>query len=141
MLEPATERRAELCRHAAQTLLALRQAAALRIEAPFPTVRGPMSSLCPKRASADAAARHMLGDNGAETAGIAPPPKLPANEPKLGAEKSGLLHLRAGGPIFLPSTVCIQIHMHMHIRIHIHIYTFMYSIYTSRCIFIRWLFI
>ena len=41
----------------------------------------------------------MLGDNGAETAGIAPPPKLPANEPKLGAEKSGLLRLRAGGPI------------------------------------------
>ena len=42
----------------------------------------------------------MLGDNGAETAGIAPPPKLPANEPKLGAEKSGLLRLRAAGPIF-----------------------------------------
>ena len=42
----------------------------------------------------------MLGDNGAETAGIVPPPKLPANEPKLGAEKSGLLRLRAGGPIF-----------------------------------------
>ena len=42
----------------------------------------------------------MLGDNGVETAGLAPPPKLAANEPKLGAEKSRLLRLRAGGLIF-----------------------------------------
>ena len=44
----STERHAKLCRHVASVSLTLRQAATLRIEAPFPTVRRPMSSLSPK---------------------------------------------------------------------------------------------
>ena len=105
-LEPATERRAKLCRRVASALLTLRQAAAFRIEAPFPTVRGPRSSLLPKRRLQTRPRATCLGTTALRPRGLLRRPSCrQTNRSYVGAKKSGLLHLRAGGPIFVPSTV------------------------------------